>query len=219
MGPGACKTNFLATCLFAQFLGLLPSPLAPSVWDSDPTSPWLALIDRKDSKKDVPHWADAFVEGCVAAHIPTSLTYFVSSTFRSIFVPRTVVPHASAMHSHLRSRDPNLMTPSRKAEDDPEYAKMHWARSQKEMLQADEVSMRLYSELDLLEAEKHPHAPRGSRLHVEMVSDAVKTAMSKDEQIKRAMAADKDVFQMFRTKSDADLAEVGLKRVESRVEK
>ena len=148
-----------------------------------------------------------------------SLTHFVSSTFRSIFVPRTVVPHASAMHSHLRSRDPNLMTPSRKAEDDPEYAKMHWARSQKEMLQADEVSMRLYSELDLLEAENHPHAPRGSRLHVEMVSDAVKTAMSKDEQIKRAMAADKDVFQMFRTKSDADLAEVGLKRVESRVEK
>jgi hypothetical protein len=29
------------------------------------------------------------------------------------------------------------------------------------------------------------------------------------------MAADKDVFQMFRTKSDADLAEVGLKRVDS----
>ena len=139
--------------------------------------------------------------------------------FRSILVPRFGVPRASAMHSHLRSRDPNLMTPSRKVEDDPEYAKMHWARSQKEMLQADEVSMRLYSELDLLEAEKHPNAPRGSRLHVEMVSDAVKKAMSKDEQIKKAMAADKDVFQMFRTKSDADLAEVGLKRVESGVEK
>ena len=50
---------------------------------------------------------------------------------------------------------------------------------------------------------------------MEMVSDAVKKAMNKDEQIQRAMAADKDVFQMFRTKSDADLAEVGLRRVDN----
>ena len=92
-----------------------------------------------------------------------SLTHFVSSTFGLFLCLFAISPHASAMHSHLRSRDPNLMTPSRKAEDDPEYAKMHWARSQKEMLQADEVSMRLYSELDLLEAEKHPHGSRLSR--------------------------------------------------------
>ena len=32
------------------------------------------------------------------------------------------------------------------------------------------------------------------------------------------MAADKDVFQMFRTKSDADLAEVGLKRGQAAAE-
>ena len=32
-----------------------------------------------------------------------------------------------------------------------------------------------------------------------------------------AAAADKDVFKMMRTKSDADLAEVGLKRVDSGV--
>jgi hypothetical protein len=75
--------------------------------------------------------------------------------------------------------------------------------------------MRLYSELDLLEHPDPKSAPRGSAQHVEMVSDAVKKAMGKDEQIKQAMAADKDVFQMFRTKSDADLAEVGLKRVDS----
>jgi hypothetical protein len=48
-----------------------------------------------------------------------------------------------------------------------------------------------------------------------MVSDAVRKAISKDEQIKHAMAADKDVFQVFRRKSDADLAEVGLRRVET----
>ena len=75
--------------------------------------------------------------------------------------------------------------------------------------------MRLYSELDLLEHPDPKSAPRGSAQHVEMVSDAVKKAMNKDEQIQRAMAADKDVFQMFRTKSDADLAEVGLRRVDS----
>ena len=100
-------------------------------------------------------------------------------------------------------------------EEDPEYAQQQWARNQKEMQQADEVSMRLYSELDLLDHPDPTSAPRGSALHVEMVSDAVKKAMGKDEQIKQAMAADKDVFQMFRTKSDADLAEVGLKRVDS----
>jgi|TARA_B110000967_G_scaffold153808_1_gene158307 hypothetical protein len=83
------------------------------------------------------------------------------------------------------------------------------------MQQADEVSMRLYAELDLLEHPDPSTAPRGSALHLEMVSDAVKKAMNKDEQIRKAMAADKDVFQMFRTKSDADLAEVGLKRVDS----
>ena len=38
-------------------------------------------------------------------------------------------------------------------EEDPEYAQQQWARNQKEMQQADEVSMRLYSELDLLD---HP---------------------------------------------------------------
>ncbi len=74
--------------------------------------------------------------------------------------------------------------------------------------------MRLYSELDLLEHPDPSTAPRGSALHVEMVSDAVKKAM-KDENFLKAQAADKDVFQMFRTKSDADLAEVGLKRVDS----
>lgn len=104
---------------------------------------------------------------------------------------------------------------SRAMEDDPEYAQQQWARNQKEMQQADEVSMRLYSELDLLDHPDPTSAPRGSALHVEMVSDAVKKALNKDEQIKQAMAADKDVFQMFRTKSDADLAEVGLKRVDS----
>ena len=100
-------------------------------------------------------------------------------------------------------------------EDDPEYAQQQWARNQKELQQADEVAMRLYSELDLLEHPDPKSAPRGSAQHVEMVSDAVKKAMNKDEQIQRAMAADKDVFQMFRTKSDADLAEVGLRRVDS----
>ena len=100
-------------------------------------------------------------------------------------------------------------------EDDPEYAQQQWARNQKEMRQADEVSMRLYSELDLLEHPDPKSAPRGSAQHVEMVSDAVKKAMNKDAQIQQAMAADKDVFQMFRTKSDADLAEVGLRRVDS----
>ena len=100
-------------------------------------------------------------------------------------------------------------------EEDPEYAQQQWARNQKEMQQADEVSMRLYCELDLLDHPDPTSAPRGSALHVEMVSDAVKKALNKDEQIKQAMAADKDVFQMFRTKSDADLAEVGLKRVDS----
>jgi len=121
---------------------------------------------RKDPKKEVPHWADAFEK-------------------------------------------------SRQLEEDPTYAAAQWARNQKDMQQADEVSMRLYAELDLLEHPDPSTAPRGSALHLEMVSDAVKKAMNKDEQIRKAMAADKDVFQMFRTKSDADLAEVGLKRVDS----
>ena len=73
-------------------------------------------------------------------------------------------------------------------EDDPEYAQQQWARNQKEMQQADEVSMRLYSELDLLDHPDPTSAPRGSALHVEMVSDAVKKALNKDEQIKQAMA-------------------------------
>ena len=73
--------------------------------------------------------------------------------------------------------------------------------------------MRLYAELDLLEHPDPSTAPRGSALYLEMVSDAVKKAMNKDEQTRKAMAADKDVFQMFRTKSDADLAEAGLNSV------
>ena len=99
-------------------------------------------------------------------------------------------------------------------EDDPEYAQQQWARNQKEMQQADEVSMRLYSELDLLEHPDPKTAPRGSGARGDGLG-RVKKAMNKDEQIQRAMAADKDVFQMFRTKSDADLAEVGLRRVDS----
>jgi|TARA_B100001540_G_scaffold280563_1_gene270040 hypothetical protein len=90
---------------------------------------------------------------------------------------------------------------------------MMWARNQKEMMQTDEVSMRLYSELDLIDAPAG--ASRGSQKHIEMVSDAVKKAMEKDRSA--AAAADKDVFKMMRTKSDADLAEVGLKRVDSGV--
>jgi hypothetical protein len=73
--------------------------------------------------------------------------------------------------------------------------------------------MRLYSELDLIDAPAG--ASRGSQKHIEMVSDAVKKAMEKDRSA--AAAADKDVFKMMRTKSDADLAEVGLKRVDSGV--
>jgi hypothetical protein len=61
--------------------------------------------------------------------------------------------------------------------------------------------------------ETNPAAPRGSQLHQEMVSDFVRKAMQRDEQLKAAVAADADVFQMFRTRSDADLAAVGLKRV------
>ena len=51
----------------------------------------------------------------------------------------------------------HLSCDSRAMEDDPEYAQQQWARNQKEMQQADEVSMRLYSELDLLE---HPDRSR-----------------------------------------------------------
>ena len=61
--------------------------------------------------------------------------------------------------------------------------------------------------------ETNPEAPRGSQLHQEMVSDFVKKAMQRDEDLKAAVAADADVFLLFRTRSDADLAAVGLKRV------
>ena len=73
------------------------------------------------------------------------------------------------------------------------------------------MSRRLYAELDLMET--NPAAPRGSQLHQEMVSDFVRNALQRDEDLKRAVAADADVLTLFRTKSDADLAEAGLKRV------
>lgn len=37
--------------------------------------------------------------------------------------------------------------------------------------------------------------------------------MQRDAELKAAVAADADVFQMFRARSDADLAAVGLRRV------
>jgi len=185
----------------------------------------------------VPHWADAFEKRCVAE--PNPVAAYIRGTTSG-----PVTSNAGALHPHLakehdaaqKKRSPNQSSqsapadplplvffqtiscpqiPSRQLEEDPTYAAAQWARNQKDMQQADEVSMRLYAELDLLEHPDPSTAPRGSALHLEMVSDAVKKAMNKDEQIRKAMAADKDVFQMFRTKSDADLAEVGLKRVDS----
>jgi hypothetical protein len=41
-----------------------------------------------------------------------------------------------------------------------------------------------------------------------MVGDFVKRAMARDVALKSAVAADRDVFQMFRSRSDADLAAV-----------
>lgn len=105
------------------------------------------------------------------------------------------------------------MSRSRRLEEDPEHAAKVWEQNKKNMMQEDEVTRRLYAELDLLEAK--PEAPRGSQVHQEMVSDFVKQAMARHAQLKAAVEADVDVFQMFRSKSDADLAEVGLKRVQS----
>lgn len=67
----------------------------------------------------------------------------------------------------------------------------------------------------LYRTETNPAAPRGSQLHQEMVSDFVKRALQRDKELKAAVAADAeaDVFQMFRARSDADLAAAGLKRV------
>jgi len=82
------------------------------------------------------------------------------------------------------------------------------------MAQEDEVAGRMYAELDLLEGTTD--APRGSVLHQELVSDYVRRAMrDKDSIMHDAIEADKDIFQIFRTSSEEQLASVGLRRVSS----
>lgn len=147
---------------------------------------------------------------CPLRAVPPFDAFFLSASFAPGYSFRACV---SSGASTDRRASPFPPSRSRKLEEDPEYAKMMWARNQKEMMQTDEVSMRLYSELDLIDAPAG--ASRGSQKHIEMVSGAVKKAMEKDRSA--AAAADKDVFKMMRTKSDADLAEVGLKRVDSGV--
>ena len=101
-------------------------------------------------------------------------------------------------------------------EDDPEYAQQQWARNQKEMQQADEVSIVcIPSWICSSTQTREVGSARVGAARGDGLGRGEEEAMNKDEQIQQAMAADKDVFQMFRTKSDADLAEVGLRRVDS----
>ena len=84
-----------------------------------------------------------------SAPFPLTTQFFLSASFAPGYSFRACV---SSGASTDRRASPFPPSRSRKLEEDPEYAKMMWARNQKEMMQTDEVSMRLYSELDLIDA-------------------------------------------------------------------